>query len=185
MLTEELPKLEKLVKRGKKLTDEIIEDRLAKVCCSGMHAGGKTLLCSGQRSSMPGAVQVKHLRDTIESVPDGVHNARKHFKVSPALQLYCRQGKMGQASWHLTCTRASSVRAQCVSCSPWLLWTARGRGSRPSTSISLRLTHAWPMILSTTRTPMQHGNLSRRVAPPLAAQTAPWCDAHACHGSLH
>ena len=38
VLTEELPKLDKLVKRGKKLTDEIIEDRLAKACCTRLHA---------------------------------------------------------------------------------------------------------------------------------------------------
>ena len=31
LLTEELPKLEKLVKKGKKVTQEIIDDRLSKV----------------------------------------------------------------------------------------------------------------------------------------------------------
>lgn len=31
LLTEELPKLEKLVKKGKKVTQEIVDDRLGKV----------------------------------------------------------------------------------------------------------------------------------------------------------
>ncbi len=37
LLAEELPKLEKLVKKGKKLTPEIIEDRLQKASHLAMH----------------------------------------------------------------------------------------------------------------------------------------------------
>ncbi|CAL8463075.1 g2609 [Coccomyxa elongata] len=52
LLTEELPKLEKLVKKGKKVTQEIIDDRLSKV---------------------------RQVKEGIESVPDGVHTQRKPY----------------------------------------------------------------------------------------------------------
>ncbi|EIE27389.1 hypothetical protein COCSUDRAFT_39074 [Coccomyxa subellipsoidea C-169] len=53
LLSEELPKLEKLVKKGKKVTQEIVDDRLGKV---------------------------RQIKEGIESVPDGVHTQRKPFK---------------------------------------------------------------------------------------------------------
>lgn len=55
LLTEELPKLEKLVKKGKKLTPEIIEDRLQKAChCSSSMAA--KLPCTAD-----------HLRKTVSA----------------------------------------------------------------------------------------------------------------------
>jgi hypothetical protein len=43
LLTEELPKLEKLVKKGKKVTQEIVDDRVGKVRLSASQLACNTM----------------------------------------------------------------------------------------------------------------------------------------------
>ena len=120
VLTEELPRLEKLVRRGKKLTEEVIHDRLAKACAHSCLLLQRCTAALVLDSCLAALVQVKYLRESVESVPDGVHNARKPFKVS-CKALGCRHNtatlESRQASRHAasSCVTPNLVlREHCV-----------------------------------------------------------------------